>query len=124
MRLALCMHCIESMLVNLTPHTIVLHVAGEERIVPPTSPPARVASVPGAHLGDMIYAAPTWGDVEGLPLPEAGVVYIVSMLVAGRCAGRTDVVSPGTGPSDAAVRDENGRIIAVTRLIQAPAVIS
>ena len=45
-----------------------------------------------------------------LPAPVAGVVYVVSALVADR-ARRSDVVSPDTGPS--AIRD-GGQIVAVT----------
>jgi hypothetical protein len=40
--------------------------------------------------------------------------------VAGRLRGRPDVFSPGTGPRDGAIRDKQGRITGVTRLIQAP----
>ena len=35
-------------------------------------------------------------------------------------AGRSDVVGPGTGPADGAIRNEKGQIVAVTRLIAPP----
>jgi hypothetical protein len=109
--------------VNLTPHPIVLRHGGEDRAYQPDPRgPARVRSVPGKYIqADLpLYSAPSWGEVVGLPGPHPGVIYLVSALVAARCAGRTDVFSPGTGPDDHAVRDNSGRIIAVTRLIQAP----
>ena len=116
-------------LINLTPHTIVLDNERGERFVYPSQGVARVSSTPGLAMlsgGDEpipvdIYKAPTWGAVEGLPAPEPGIWYLVSALVAQRLEGqgRRDVVSPGTGPNDGAIR-ENGQIIAVTRLIQAP----
>jgi len=55
--------------------------------------------------------------------PEPGLVYIVSAMVGAalREAGvsRPDVLCPGTGPQDGAIRDPEGRIQAVTRLIRA-----
>jgi hypothetical protein len=110
---------------NLTPHSIVLRgTDGLETTVMPSGQVARVASVPGRPIGQAggvpVFAAPTWGAVEGLPAPVADTLYLVSALVAARCTGRKDVVSPGTGPQDGAIRDERGQVVAVTRLIQAP----
>lgn len=134
-------------IVNLTPHVIIIvSTSGEVEILPEPTP-ARVSSAPGKQLqrfgcscsddpnceachgtrsvpltasGAALMAAPTWGEVEGLPAPVEGTIYVVSSLVAQRCAGRRDVFSPGTGPNDGCVRDEKGRIVGVTRLIQAP----
>lgn len=47
-----------------------------------------------------------YGEVEGLPSPEEGVVWIVSALVRTRLPERTDLYSPGQQ-----VRDSEGRII-------------
>ena len=47
-----------------------------------------------------------FGEVEGLPEPEDGTVYIVSNLVAQAVPHRDDVFFP-----DDVVRDENGNII-------------
>ncbi|RME25645.1 MAG: hypothetical protein D6800_07370, partial [Candidatus Zixiibacteriota bacterium] len=57
------------------------------------------------------------GDVEGLPDPQDGTVYLVSSMVLSAVRGRRDVVAPDTGPT--AIRDETGRITAVTRLVVA-----
>lgn len=111
-------------LVNLTPHPIVLRpFPGADITIPPSGALARVASAPGVPVGDVhgvpVYSAPVWGEVTGLPPAVAGTIYVVSALVAARCAGRDDVVSPGTGPADGAIRDDAGRIVAVTRLVRA-----
>lgn len=47
-----------------------------------------------------------FGEVEGLPVPEEGTIYIVSNLVAQAVPHREDVFFP-----DDVVRDENGNII-------------
>ncbi len=84
---------------------------------------ARVSTTPGGEVGDLngvpLFAATSFGEVEGLPEPEAGTVFIVSGLVGGQVKGRDDVVVPGTGPKDGAVRNDAGHIVAVTRLIRA-----
>lgn len=117
-------------LINLTPHAIVLDIDGTlggRRVVRPSGVVARVMSTPGRRMDYIddapvvpVYTAPIWGAVDHLPPPAPGKLFIVSALVAARCAGRRDVVSPGTGPHDNAVRDADGRLIAVTRLISLP----
>ena len=55
---------------------------------------------------------------EGLPDEDGGkTLYIVSSLVglAAAGSGRADLLVPGTGPGDGAIRDGNGHIVAVTR---------
>lgn len=113
-------------LVNLTPHPIVLRSGEVNVTVPPSGTVARVSSTPGQVLPIEgvpvpVHASPAWGALEGLPEPVPGTLFIVSALVAARCAHRGDVVCPGTGPADWAVRDDAGRIIAVTRLVAASA---
>lgn len=63
-----------------------------------------------------IYGPSTYGSITGLPDPQAGQYYIVSMMVAQALPDRADLLVPGTGPADEAIRD-NGQIVAVTRLI-------
>lgn len=99
--------------VNLTPHDVVVELpTGERMTFPNSGTVARVSSK--AIAGDPIEGIPTvkteYGAIEGLPAPEEGVVYIVSMLVAAQ-AMRADVVSPDSGPT--AIRNASGQIEAV-----------
>jgi len=117
-------------IVNLTPHAITLASENGERTTYPSEGLARVHSVPGTlsesdyvRLNFPVYCSTTFGAVEGLP-PENHnecVYYIVSALVgkALHDAGivRTDVLLPGTGPNDGAIRNAAGQIEAVTRLL-------
>ena len=119
-------------LVNLTPHAIVLRdEAGADHVLPPSGTVARVQAHPGP-LSDIGLPVPVagrtqYGAVEGLPGDRVGawdsrpeVLYIVSALVGAAISHqkRDDVLCPGTGPNDGAIRDEAGRIVAVTRLVR------
>ena len=108
-------------LVKLTPHHITLQTRDGHAIeIPPSGDVARVVQRPGPLVGDLIvpvYSAPAEGAVEGLPPQSSGRFYIVSEAVAVHVSGRLDVVRPGTGPEDGAIRDDAGQIVAVTRLI-------
>jgi len=107
--------------VNLTPHAVVLRRNdGNDLTIAPSGTVARVDTVPGTEVGLAhvpIYSATSFGEVVGLPESQPDTLYIVSSLVAGRVQ-RPDVVSPGTGPNDNAVRNDKGHIVAVTRLIR------
>jgi hypothetical protein len=111
-------------LVNLTPHSIVLRDAdGNDHAIPASGAVARVSSTPGALEAVAGVPVPvagrqTFGAVEGLPGPVEGTLYVVSALVLARCGDRDDVVGPGTGPNDGAVRNEKGHVVAVTRLVR------
>lgn len=123
---------------NLNPHAIRLRVNTANTTAEPDatdivveprkgadgkSNPARVSTTPGGPIGDAdgvaLFGATKFGEVEGLPDPEVGTIYIVSGMVAGRVVGRDDVFCPGTGPKDNTVRTAEGQIYAVTRLVQA-----
>jgi hypothetical protein len=112
-------------LVNLTPHPIGLSVDGVVTAIPASGTVARVATTLGAQSttlhGVPVFFAPQFGNIEGLPEAQEGTVFLVSLLVGNalREAGiiRSDVLCLGTGPQDGAVRDEQGRILAVTRLV-------
>jgi len=109
-------------LINLTPHPLTLRDAnGEDTVIPPSGAVARVAMVAGAleHVEGVpipIAGADQPGPVQGLGEPRPGVLYIVSAMVGSYCRGRHDVVVPGTGPADGAIRNAKGHIAAVTRL--------
>lgn len=97
------------MFVNLTPHTLNIHHPCGVFSLPPSGEVARVATVEvdAAPVGHT--AIPTvitsYGEVTGLPDPVAGVMLIVSGMVAS-ASPRGDVMSPGP-----LVRDEGGRPI-------------
>lgn len=113
------------MFVNLTPHAIVIRNNDGDTVIGPTSPAARVE--PGVLLStENMGGIPIirWGDGEvvNLPPPTEGVIFIVSAVVGAAVRGRADVVCPGTGPNDGAVRipdgPRKGQIEAVTCLVR------
>ena len=81
-------------LINLTPHEIVL-VGGPT--IPPSGAVARVASVAtwAGEFEGVALSRVAFGDVQNLPTPQAGVIYIVSALVRAAVPSRADVASPG-----------------------------
>ena len=89
--------------VNMTAHTINEVTTGME--IPRSGTIARVkqhTKKTQTHAGVPIYAS-SFGDVEGLPEPQEGVIYIVSALALNAVpSSRTDVVAPGN-----IQRDEN-----------------
>lgn len=111
---------------NLTPHPITLRAAdGTDHVFPTSGIVARVSALPreawtiaGAPVP--VLPSPVFGEVENLPAPLAGYFYIVSGLVLSNVKGRGDVFAPATGPKDGAIRNENGQIVAVTKLVAAP----
>jgi hypothetical protein len=111
--------------VNLTPHTITIYDLYADKITLPSEGVARVETTEREmeNVDNIpIVSAPIPGPVTGLPEPSAGVSYIVSLMVLQHPSlnGRQDVYAPATGPNHAAMRDGEGRIIGVTRLIAAP----
>jgi len=109
---------------NLTPHPIVvLDAQGFETTYLPVGTPARVDVANSVEIGGRLGVS-VWvdlpGEVVGLPEPEADTTIIVSGFVLAALASegstRKDVVAPGTGPNDGAIRNEKGHIVAVTRL--------
>lgn len=105
-------------LINLTPHDI--HIADADgnivRVIPPTSPAARVAStaVLREPIDDVPFVETVFGAIQNLPDLQPDTYYIVSQIVIAAAEGRTDLVRPDTGPS--ALRDAEGRIVAVRAL--------
>lgn len=87
--------------VNLTPHDIALvDDQGFARESYPRS--GTIARVQGLPLG----------PVEGLPPPQEGTLYIVSVIVAERLPERRDLRVPGDQ-----VRDAQGRIVGCRSLL-------
>lgn len=109
------------MFVNLTPHSITIRTPEGDTTIPPSGSVARVATT--EQVVGEIAGAPVvrrvFGEVQGLPDPEPDTIYIVSGFVREALGAlRPDVMAPDTGPT--AVRDQNNRIIAVTRLVGVP----
>lgn len=99
------------MLLNLTPHKIVVRMDDRDLEIPPSGQVARVSTNVEklSPIHGIAVSRTVFGEVEGLPSPQEGVFLVVSTLVAQR-AQRADVISPDTGPS--AIR-ENGQVVAV-----------
>jgi hypothetical protein len=105
-------------IVNLTPHTIsIVRKDGETIQVAPTAPAARVQqqNVVVDEVFGIAVSAVQYGEVENLPPPQEGTIYVVSAVVAQQCTLRSDVYAPDTGPS--AIRNEAGQITAVRGLV-------
>lgn len=108
--------------INLTPHDIVVLAedGSEIRRYPASGQVARATSKTEiiGELDGIAVAKQQFGEVEGLPAPEPGVVYLVSMVVGQAVAGtRDDVYGPDTSPAGA-VRDAEGKIIGTRRLVK------
>lgn len=111
-------------LVNLTPHPVTIRVGGAELTVPPSGKVARVkeeiitvgeVEVDGVKIP--LRTKKLGEEVEDLPPPQEGTIYITSFLAAQAAwaVGRRDVVSTGDP-----IRDEEGRIVAISSLYVSP----
>lgn len=96
------------MIKNLTPHEITIcNELGEAvKVIEPTGL-ARVSAttVTIGEVDGIPLTRTEFGEIEGLPDPEPGVIFVVSALVQAR-ANRPDVVIPNE-----LVRDEKGIIV-------------
>jgi hypothetical protein len=95
-------------LVNLTPHALTLVTASGTPITFQASGKiARLKVIrqiqPQIGVDGEVYdvITPTLGDIDGLPEPVEGIIYVVSSMVAEK-AKRADVLSPGELIRDAA----------------------
>lgn len=95
---------------NLTPHaiTFVTDAGDIIKVVEPSGIVARVSAktVVTGEIAGIPTTATVYGEVVDLPAPEAGVIYVVSSLVASRVPERDDVYIPAES-----VRDSAGRIV-------------
>jgi hypothetical protein len=89
---------------NFTPHTILLNDGREF----PSMGVARVSNT-FTPMKDCLCTV-QYGDVQGLPEPQEGVLYIVSAMVLA-ASDRKDLVAPATGHPEC-IR-ENGFIKSV-----------
>ena len=107
-------------MLNLTPHAITVRLPdGTDRIYPPSGTLARVEMEEEVafHLHGIVPVIRRKpGKVVGLPTD--GTRCLVSAMVLDALRGAVpNVYAPDTGPT--AIRDEKGRIMAVTRLVTA-----
>lgn len=91
---------------NFTPHEIVLNDGRSF----PSEGIARVSASFTNFNNDGI-CRQEFGEVEGLPEPQEGVMLIVSAMVLS-ASDRTDLVAPATGHPDT-VRNKKGHIVSV-----------
>lgn len=108
-------------IINLTPHAIVL-IDSEGKVMRriESSGVARVSSKTSTigALDGIPVTYTTFGAVEGLPAPNDGTKYIVSLLVMQQVAHiRSDLFRPDTVPQSV-VRNADGTIIGVKALTQ------
>lgn len=104
------------MFINLTPHPINIHNADGDLVttVAPSGTVARVSqsdtvvdTVDGVDI-----LAVTYGDLDGLPDPVDGTMYIVSGMVRA-ATDRADVLSPGP-----LIRNDAGQPIGCRGLVR------
>jgi hypothetical protein len=111
-------------LVNLTPHEVRIITPEGEIVLPPTGVVARVKEIV-RDVGSIefngvripIRVKVLSEEVENLPPPEEGTIYITSYLAAEAAwrKGRTDVMSVGDP-----IRNEKGEIKGVSSLYTNP----
>ena len=101
----------EIVMVNCTPHPLNW-VQGDNTItLAPSGINPRVRSIE-TDLGNG-FVTIIDGEIEGLPSPEIGKIFIVSGMVFA-ATNRGDVIAPNT---NRAIRNENGQIIGVPGFI-------
>ncbi len=105
---------------NLSPHPIV--VRGDDGVEHRFEPSGQVARLGEKVRSSTMVEGVTVADVEldrraGLPEPQVGVRYLVSLAVALAHLqdNRDDLLTPDTS-AESAIRDDAGRIVAVRRL--------
>ena len=98
----------EMRLVNLTPHEVNFVTENGTITVEPSGEIARVSCKTEriGFINGIPVTGNVYGEVEGLPEPEANTLYITSSLVAGRVPERHDVCIPNEP-----VRNEKGQIV-------------
>ena len=105
---------------NLTPHAIVIDVAGVTQTIQPSGIIARVSTSEQSVGFCSITGAPivrrTFGEVEGVGSPSDGPC-LVSALVLSALGDEWSGVAFAPDTGETAIRNENGHIVAVTRLV-------
>lgn len=105
---------------NWTPHELrLIREDGTELILAPAGPAPRLqpARRPLGMINGLRVVQTVLGPPQGVPEQRAGVVLVVSALVAEHpaLANRTDLAYPGE-----AIRDDSGRVIGAKGLCAGP----
>jgi len=98
---------VNTTITNLTPHALNIHDCDDNVItVAPSGTVARVRTVreDAGRIGTIVVHQTFFLEVQDLPEPREGVVYVVSALVRAAVPLREDVLSPGE-----LVRNEAGQ---------------
>lgn len=96
---------------NLTPHAITLN----DGTVFQSEGVARVSAT-FSSFDEYGVCRQAFGDVQGLPEKEDGVLIIVSALVL-EASDRDDLVAPATGHPEC-IRNEKGQIVSVPGFVR------
>ena len=106
---------------NYTPHPLSIHTGDGVLELMPDGPAPRltVKRIDLKELFGVPLVRSVMGLPENMPPKTAGIVYIVSALVAEACPDRDDLVYPGE-----AIRDKNGRIVGARGLCAGPGLAS
>ena len=104
-------------LINCTPHAVAVENGGKRTEYPPSGNVVRVtmAEKPAGTICRITAITRQIVGVEGLPALRPGDVLIVSAMVLDHLPPNLAAVAPDTGTT--AVRDEAGRLVAVTRFV-------
>ena len=97
--------------INCTPHAINLN---DGRTFPPSGMVARVSSHHTEFVDDVCSVA--YGDLQDVPAPVDGVLYICSAMVCA-ASDRSDLVAPASGHPDT-VRNDKGHIVSVPGFVR------
>lgn len=103
---------------NHTPHDLIVTVGGRRRVYKRCDPEVRVEEEvsDGGTLDGFPVQIVGMGEVENLPEPEEGVVFVVSMVTCQRAPHRRDLFYPYPQ-----LRDKGGNIIGAAGFAQVPA---
>ena len=100
-------------IINLTPHTINIRIYDDLSLlftadIEPSGVIARVSTKEFFmnNINGIPVTRTEYGEIENLPAPCEGKIYVVSNIVAAHCPERADVFFPGRP-----VRDNQGRIV-------------
>ncbi len=109
-------------LMNLTPHDITYYVGKTPSVFPKSGIVARVSQdnypsrlSENSEFDGLALVTSKYGEGIDLPLPQDGIVFIVSAIVRSAYPDRFDLISPDSGST--AIRNEAGQIIGVTQFI-------